>query len=224
MGILFIIPAMIAATLLTAITVKNAASRGWLGGIVILSFVFALHWIILNFANKNRAANEKLNFFDLIITSEDNSFSLSRFQIYIWTVWIIFAFSQAAFATLSLPSIPANIAILMGINGFTAALSTAITDKSKLTRSPQPDFIHDIFLDDKGTIDLPRMQMFIWTIVILIGHMTSFWAGFQKHPSYCTIQDVSSGLLILMGVSNGAYLGVKAAQKQSDTNKAAAKK
>lgn len=104
----------------------------------------------------------------------------------------------------------------MGINGFTAALATAVTDKSKLIRSNKPNFINDLFLDDKGTLDLPRMQMFIWTIIILIGHMTSFWAGFHKNPSSSSIQDVLSGLLILMGVSNGAYLGVKAAQNQQD--------
>lgn len=93
MGILFIIPAMIAASFLTAIEVKDPASRGWVGGIIILAFVFVLHWIILNFANKSKSVADKLTFFDLIITSEDNSYSLSRFQIYIWTVWIVFAFS-----------------------------------------------------------------------------------------------------------------------------------
>jgi hypothetical protein len=50
--------------------------------------------------------------------------------------------------------------------------------------------------------------MFLWTIIILAGHILTFWDTFDSGPE---LQDIKPGLLTLMGVSNGVYLGVKAA-------------
>ena len=156
---------------------------------------------------------------DLIVTSEDNRYSLSRFQIYVWTVWIVIAFCAVAFYTGALPSVPDNVAVLMGINGLTTVLSTAITDpkkiKSKQTDGERPSFYEDIFLDKNQTLDLPRTQMFIWTLVILATHVIVFCNAYRNGTP--SIPDVNTGLLILMGVSNGAYLGVKAAEKKDST-------
>jgi hypothetical protein len=192
---------------------QSETVRGFIGALIALSFLLGLQKYLVIQAAK--AANKKIKLFDLIITSEDNRYSLSRFQIYIWTVWIVIAFVQVAFSTYSLPSIPQNIAILMGINGFTSALSTAITDTDKLKRfqAKESDFFRNIFLDSKGTLDLPRTQMFIWTFVILVMHISIFFNNFML--GRYEIPNIDSGLLILMGVSNGAYLGVKAAEEKN---------
>jgi hypothetical protein len=185
--------------------VQSSGVRGWLGALFAAIFLIGLQGFLISQA---RGRKPNLKFFDLIVTSEDNFYSLSRFQIYIWTIWVVIAFAYVAFASCSFPTIPENVAILMGINGFTTVLSSAIVDRTKLKASTDPpDFYKNIFLDAKGTLDLPRTQMFIWTIVILAVHMYSFWCKCQSgNPS---IPEVSGGLLILMGVSNGAYLGVK---------------
>jgi hypothetical protein len=201
------------------------ASSGWIGVLIAVIFLFVIQEYLVKKANEfrehhkdNEHHKDKLTLFDLIVTSEDNRFSLSRFQIYVWTVWVVIAFAAIAFYTCSFPTIPSNLAILMGINGLTAVLSTAITDPEKIKtkqRSPSPSFYKDIFLDKNETLDLPRTQMFIWTIIILTTHIFVFWHGYYtvKSPSLPTLPDVDSGLLILMGVSNGAYLGVKATDK-----------
>jgi hypothetical protein len=193
--------------------IQSGEIRGWLGALVAFVFLMGLQRYLISRANKER--EQKLKLFDLIVTSEDNRYSLSRFQMYVWTVWVVIAFAQVAFATLTFPVVPENLAILMGINGTTTVISTAITDIGKLKLAKpaeQPVFFRDIFLDASGTLDLPRTQMFIWTIVILVTHMVIFWKGFLAgRPN---LPEVSGGLLILMGVSQGAYLGVKAAHEK----------
>jgi hypothetical protein len=193
--------------------IQSGETRGWLGALVAFMFLMGLQRYLISRANKER--EQKLKLFDLIVTSEDNRYSLSRFQIYVWTVWVVIAFVQVAFATLTFPIVPENLAILMGINGTATVISTAITDIEKLKLAKpaeQPVFFSDIFLDASGTLDLPRTQMFIWTIVILVTHMVIFWKGYLAgRPS---LPEVSGGMLILMGVSQGIYLGVKAAHEK----------
>ena len=193
--------------------IQSGETRGWLGALVALMFLVGLQRYLISRANKER--EQKLKLFDLIVTSEDNRYSLSRFQIYVWTVWVVIAFAQAAFATLTFPIVPENLAILMAINGTTTVISTALTDIEKLKLAKpaeQPVFFSDIFLDASGTLDLPRTQMFIWTMVILVTHMVIFWKGcLAGRPS---LPEISGGMLILMGVSQGIYLGVKAAHEK----------
>ena len=208
---IFVILVMIFAYGIT--NIQSGETRGWLGALVAFIFIVGLQRYLILRANKER--EQKLKLFDLIVTSEDNRYSLSRFQIYVWTVWVVIAFVQVAFATLTFPIVPENLAILMVINGTTTVISTAITDIEKLKLAKpaeQPVFFSDIFLDAIGTLDLPRTQMFIWTIVILVTHMVIFWKGYLAgRPS---LPEVSGGMLILMGVSQGIYLGVKAAHEK----------
>src|SRR5574340_1288082 len=188
-------------------------SRGWIGTLVAVIFFFIFQIYLVKRANGSRGTNNKLELLDLIVTSEDISYRLSRFQIYICTVSVVIAFAAVAFYTGAFPKIPSNVAILMGINGLTTVLSTAIAKPQQITvRNSSPTFYKDIFLDKNGTLDLPRTQMFIWTIVILITHFFICWNGFYGGKP--VIPDVDAGLLILMGVSNGAYLGVKAADQK----------
>lgn len=202
------------------VNVQSNEVRGWIGAAIAAAFLLGLQAYLIAQANKaHTGSTTKLTFFDLIVTGEDNCYSLSRFQIYVWTVWVVIAFAQVAFATLAFPKIPDNVAVLMGISGFTTVLSTAITDTTKLERIDKPNFFKNIFLDSKGTLDLPRTQMFIWTLVILVIHIVIFLKGYPNgNPPVPggkpEIPDVSSGLLILMGVSNGAYLGMKKAAEK----------
>jgi hypothetical protein len=208
---IFVILVMLFAYGIT--NIQSGETRGWLGALTALLFLVGLQRHLISRANKER--EQKLKLFDLIVTSEDNRYSLSRFQIYAWTVWVVIAFAQVAFTTLTFPIIPENLAILMAINGTTIVISTALTDaeKAKLAKpADQPVFFRDIFFDASGTLDLPRTQMFIWTIVVLVTHMVIFWKGYLAgRPG---LPEVSGGMLILMGVSQGIYLGVKAVQEK----------
>lgn len=162
--------------------------------------------------------------FDLIVTSQDNSYSLSRLQIYIWTVVVLAAMAAVWGARGKLPETLEsihNLCILMGLNVATAVSSTAIYyQKERNGQAPtkrsdkEPDFWSDIFFEAPGSLDLPRTQMFAWTVVsVLIFGVQVARSVAGDEPR---IEDLSPLLVAFMGISNGAYVGTAAAKKPSE--------
>jgi hypothetical protein len=159
----------------------------------------------------------------MIVTGDDNCYSLSRLQVYMWTVVVALGFAAVSFATGQFATIPRNLALLMGINLGAAVAATAITtgkDAAAQARgaapsapaaSTAPSFVRDIFFETgvPASLDLPRAQMFLWTLVTIVTYVVLF---LQKFPPSTELPDVPNGMLALMGVSQGAYLGGKAAK------------
>ena len=135
--------------------------------------------------------------------------------MYLWTVVVVIGFAAVFLSTLGFPKIHENLYLLMGVNLAASVTSTGIFfAKSSGVRMPldQPDFVKDIFFESKKiSLDLPRTQMFVWTIVSLfyfaIKVTQSFVVGNPELP------DLPLGLVVLMGVSHGAYIGTKATEK-----------
>lgn len=173
---------------------------------------------------------------DLIITSDDKRYSLSRFQMYIWTVTILVLWVGVSVSEGKLAKVDNTLWLLMGFNAATATAATVIATKDKsqppdvtsaaplagiigpkpssIGSSPGPWFFRDIFLDSKDTLDLPRVQMFVWTVAILIlfivNTVKTFWPDAHGH---CQLATIDEGILGLMGISQGGYIFVKAAEK-----------
>jgi hypothetical protein len=93
-------------------------------------------------------------------------------------------------------------------------VSTAIaTHKGVTNKGDPPDFIKDIFFESDDSLDLPRTQMFIWTIVSLGVFTVMLIENYSGGNLKATLPYITSGLVALMGLSNGAYLGAKAGTK-----------
>jgi hypothetical protein len=197
--------------------------RGILGAAIGIVFVLFIQTALVRAARRMATGRRVVVFMDPIVTTEDEKYSLSRFQMYLWTGLVLDAFVAVALARLEFPDIPQNLYLLMGINFAAAVTSTAIytvkpaqppaTPATAMPApGPQPNFVADIFFEsgDKASIDLPRTQMFLWTIIIALGFVVltinRFVVGNPILP------DVPTGVLVLMGISQGAYLGSKAAQ------------
>jgi len=192
--------------------------RGFLGALIAFALLLALQSYLVKYARSHAAekgTKRDVKFMDLIITSEDERYSLSRFQMYLWTVFVIIGFAAVFLATLKFPEIPQNLYLLMGVNLAAAVTSTAITTwKGEVKKRPEgrPDFVKDIFFETEDSLDLPRTQMFAWTIVSLLAFIILLVKTFvDGKPS---LPDIPIGLVALMGVSHGAYLGTKAATKK----------
>jgi hypothetical protein len=130
--------------------------------------------------------------------------------MFLWTLFIVVAFVMVFLHDLAIPFLPPNLYLLMGVNFTTSVLSTAIALRRDMPKGNSgPHFMRDIFFPAGDSLDLPRTQMFIWTIVSLGVFAVLFYESWiAGKPS---LPDISSGLVALMGLSNGAYLGVKAA-------------
>jgi hypothetical protein len=182
---------------------KTMAEGLWGGGIgllVLLAFSLAL------------AKSAGVHPLDLIITSDDNRFSLSRLQFWLWFVVVLISWGAISWTTRRLYPVPEKLYILMGVNVAATVASSAIAvSKGVLPRADKPNFFKDIFTDSKQTLDLPRIQMFVWTLIIVIGYIAVVTEHYRQGlPS---IPNIPEGLIVLMGISHGAYLGTKAAEK-----------
>lgn len=186
--------------------INDGITGGGIGLIILIGFFVAL----------SRSAG--VHPLDLIITSDDNRFSLSRLQFWLWFVVVIISWGAISWATRRLYAVPDNLYILMGVNVAATVASSAITAaKGTFPRAGKPNFFRDIFMDSKKTLDLPRVQMFVWTLIILVGYVAVVIEHYrQALPS---LPNIPEGLIVLMGLSHGAYLGAKATEKNTDTAK-----
>ena len=87
-----------------------------------------------------------------------------------------------------------------------------IREKSKNNLPPaiSSSFLEDILQDDLG-YSVHRAQMFMWTVIMGVIFVTSV-IRFQQIP------QLDESLLSLMGISSGAYVGLKSMEnkKQPD--------
>ena len=188
---------------------------GAVGAFLIL-FIFQL--LLVHEARKRAQKPDKPNkvkLMDLIVTSEDGCYSISRLQMYLWTFAVVIGFGAVFMCgyKYTIPDIPGTLYMLMGVNLAATVTSTAInTVRNKKVSKVEPDFWRDIFFESEDSLDLPRTQMFVWTIISLC---VFFFLLYQKlaanNPS---LPDIPTGLIVLMGLSHGAYLGTKAAAKK----------
>ena len=187
--------------------------NGVIGGTGALIIIMLLQSWLVTVARKRANNSREVRFMDLVVTCDDESYSLSRLQIYLWTVAVIIGFSAVFMAKGEIPDMPKTLYMLMGVNIASAVTSNAIRTARDLQRhvgSP-PDFIKDIFFDFDGSIDLPRTQMAVWTIISLLAFLIMLVQSFVAvSPDKLVLPDITDGLVILMGLSNGAYLGAKA--------------
>ena len=193
---------------------QNQGFRGFWGALIVFLFLLALQTYLFKSAKRRAAGTRDVKFWDLIITSEDENYSISRFQMYLWTVVVVIGFAAVFLSTFGYPDIPQNLYLLMGVNLTASVTSTAIAARNGVKMPvDQPNFVKDIFFESKKiSLDLPRTQMFVWTIVSLCYFAIKLIQSFiNRTPS---LPDIPSGLVVLMGVSHGAYLGTKATEKK----------
>lgn len=191
---------------------KYSAIMGAIGAFLIL-FLFQL--FLVHKAKKAADNPNSVRLMDLIVTSEDGCYSISRLQMYLWTYAVVIGFGAVFMHGYkgTVPDIPASLYMLMGVNVAATIASTAInTARNEKVNKIEPDFWRDIFFESKSSLDLPRTQMFVWTIISL--GVFFFLLCKSLAADNLTLPDIPTGLIALMGISHGAYLGTKAAAKK----------
>jgi hypothetical protein len=174
---------------------------------------------------RNQVFNES-NFLALAssegISNPKPAFSLGRSQLAFWTVIIvssfIYVYLDASPQTYSAPVLAEVNLILLGIAAGTTVASTVIDGSQKDAQNggiPQQDypsqgFLRDIISDENG-VSIHRLQNVIWTIIIAVIYI-AYVAAKSKMPDD---QVITNQLLILMGISSGAYLGLKTTENQA---------
>lgn len=144
--------------------------------------------------------------------------SLSSLQITIWTYLVFCIASYVFILNGELINITSSILILLGISGSSsvaarvtsarqderAELITAVKsdggDDQSLSVVSYPSWSN--LISSGGRVDLARLQMLVFTI------LTAAYVGITAFVTF-QFPEIPEGLLWLMGISNGVYLGGK---------------
>lgn len=153
--------------------------------------------------------------------------SLSNVQVILWTG--VIAGTYVAMAVLRqgfLPDINTNLLGLMGVSGGSLVGATVIrtlqqppalgSKQPSPPRQPTPARTRGLLAQEKKPeeLSIAKLQMFTWTIVTLVIYVIVAAGNLLNNQP--ELPDIGSGLLVLMGISHGAYLGNKITDKPVD--------
>lgn len=152
----------------------------------------------------------------LFLDPETATYSLSKFQFYVWTAVALFAYCYLVISRIIIqdqpwPDIPEGLPAIIGIGAGTAVSAQFATNirGPKGTGAQEPSFGD---LVTSGGVAAPdRIQMFVWT---LFGAAIYCLSVVKYAPgAVVTLDAVPSGILSMMGISSAGYLGGKIARK-----------
>lgn len=151
------------------------------------------------------------------------AYSLGRTQLAFWTVIVVSSFiylliSQSVYPDIQVPVLDTVNLTLISIAAGTTLVSKAIDISQNNNQGeaiPQQDypsegFFIDIISDETG-VSIHRLQNVIWTVVVG-GIYIVFVSGHTTLPDDTIL---TPNLLMLMGISTGAYLGLKLSENKS---------
>lgn len=195
-----------------------SSNQKWLAALIGLAAIVVLYIIA---AVMNKSPNPLK-----LLDGKDGKASTSKFQWAVWLVVILFSYAFLWFIRTrkgdwgAISSIPANLLTVLGFStltavgakgivvGYTGAGSLAKGDATHPdTKTATPK--GGLLADDNGTPELAKVQMVAFTFVAVgIFLYNVYHQAKGSHPS-AKLPNIDSSLLVLMGISQGGYLGKK---------------
>lgn len=202
----------------TLIAGTTHIGSGW-KWLAILIGVGALAFLWLLIGLTNRAIGWRVW---RLAEGEDRVPSTSKLQ---WLIWLaVVLFSYTALWVLrakegnygAITNVPANVLAVLGFSTATAAAAKGITVgylhsgrivKGAAAGAPPPQ--GGILKDDTGFPELAKIQMIAFTLLAVGIFLTTVFHEIHAHPGQGGLPNIDSSLLVLMGISQGGYLGKK---------------
>lgn len=168
-----------------------------------------------------------------IFKGADQRLSASKFQFFLWSVVVIFAYASFFMARIAAGKIPpdgdlsiqTNLLLAMGMSITTALGAKGITvsyvNSGAVTKDHPPtgdSQASDLAKDDSGVVDLSKLQMLAWTLIALGSYLVNMVR--QIHlggHGLDALPDIDQALMVLMGLGHGTYLGKKLIVNTSPT-------
>ena len=152
----------------------------------------------------------------LFLDKENATYSLSKFQFYIWTAVSVFGYIYLFTArglvqgVWTFIEIPGTLPGIVGISAATGAAAQFVTTTRGPKGAGQEHPAYADFVSSGGVVVAERFQFFVWTI---IGALAFFWLVFNQDPLTITaLPKIPDGFLQLMGISSLGYLAGKLAR------------
>jgi hypothetical protein len=152
----------------------------------------------------------------LFLDKETDTYSLSKFQFYVWTIVAVFAYVYLAISKnwfqhfFGLPPVPSGLPGIVGIAGGTAIGSQVVTNINGPKGAGQLKPSLADFVTTGDVVAAERVQFFVWTIIGAIGFLI---VVARLDPRVLRdLPDVPSSMLAISGLSAFGYLGGKLAR------------
>jgi len=191
--------------------------------LVVVLIVFVARTIL-------KRGKEKASFID-IFRDRDWYPSLAIFQFFVWTLVIIFGFFGVYLirvfnGVFEAPTeIPTGLLALMGISVIVPVVSGGVssikykTSDSEESKKKGKAVGFSTMLQEKGKPSLPRFQMFGWTWIGITIYLILLFSNVvekvdENKFDELILPDLDQALVVLMGMSQGAYLGGKIVTQQ----------
>jgi hypothetical protein len=149
-----------------------------------------------------------------LIDKTTDTYSLSKFQLFAFSLVLFFGYVYVFLCRtlvqwqFSLPDIPDNYPFLLAISaGTTAAAAGLNANRGGNGGGPVHPSAAD-FISNGGLVVADRFQFFVWTLIACLGFIALM--VMQDPATVSKFPELPSGLLYVMGVSAGGYLGGKA--------------
>jgi hypothetical protein len=172
-----------------------------------------------------------------LVEGADGSSSTSKFQWFLWLIVILFGYTalwvlraeQGNFSVLS--EIPVNLLTVLGFSTATAAAAKGITSgyvqtgRVAKTTAAQTAAAQTavapaaagqatistggIFQDDTGMPELAKIQMVGFTLIAVGIFLITVIHQIVSNDVTAGLPNIDSSLMVLMGISQGGYLGKK---------------
>lgn len=158
-----------------------------------------------------------------LIEGADGRFSTSKFQWLLWTIVVVFSYAvvftlnalHGGFHALS--AVPINLLIAMGFSSGTMAGAKTITVRQLANdKIVKPSVVSGegkvgaLIKDDDGYADLSKIQMIAWTLIAIGVYIVRLVHQVDgASAASLALPDIDTALMVLMGLSQGAYLGKK---------------
>lgn len=164
------------------------------------------------------------------VEGADGRPSTSKFQWLFWTAIVFFAYvavyaAKAQYgyvdATATIPenvlyAITFSTATMAAAKGVTSAYAKRTPGLKVAPAAADPTKgIAGLVNDDTNQPDLSKLQMVGWTVLIGIIYVTRVvqvvYAYYSRNNDLTQLPDIDKALMVLMGISQGGYLGKKIA-------------
>lgn len=188
----------------------KVSSRGL--AIICWIIAFALPWLVAGFFMRPKKENQPSRFSPIrFVSGKYGGASLSLAQILLWSILVFSASFYVLVVSGRLLDLTPEVLTLLGIAGGSSIIAkitaSAREDKGReiLGKDSRVPSWLDLFKTE-GRPDLYKVQMALFTTLA---------AFFVTGKIYGTLQfpELPAGLLTLIGISNGVYLGAKATSK-----------
>jgi len=190
----------------------------WIAAGIAVGVLLVIYLVVVVFTRDRKNKKWHLNPI-YVAEGADGTLSTSKFQWLVWLVVVLFSYvflwvlraRQGNYEAIS--DVPANLLAVLGFSTVTAVGAKGITVgylKSGSTSKPDDDNAKGgLLVDDDGTPQLAKIQMLGFTVIAVMIFLVAVFHQSRGANPTAELPDIDGSLLVLMGISQGGYLGKK---------------